>query len=85
MIHGGLWIGAERGDMLPPRPMRSLTGGWRSAAPRPAEIVRSQRSRIVVFLAARGARDVRVFGSVARGKAARGVQQSSSIHGAPST
>jgi len=35
--------------------------------PRPREVVRRERSRIVAFLTARGARDVRVFGSVARG------------------
>jgi uncharacterized protein len=35
---------------------------------RPREVVLRERSRIVGFLAARGARDVRVFGSVARGE-----------------
>lgn len=32
------------------------------------EIVRRERTRILAFLSARGARDVRVFGSVARGE-----------------
>lgn len=36
------------------------------AVPRSREIVRRERSRILAFLTARGARDVRLFGSVAR-------------------
>src|SRR5205823_1582738 len=35
---------------------------------RPRDVVRRERSRIMAFLAARGACDVRVFGSVARGE-----------------
>lgn len=35
---------------------------------RAREVVHRERSRIAAFLAARGARDVRVFGSVARGE-----------------
>jgi len=34
--------------------------------PRPGELVRRERAGIVAFLATRGARDVRIFGSVAR-------------------
>lgn len=37
-------------------------------ASRPHEVVLRERSRILAFLTARGARDVRVFGSVARGE-----------------
>lgn len=37
-------------------------------ASRPRDVVRRERSRIVAFLTERGARDVRVFGSVARGE-----------------
>jgi len=37
-------------------------------ASRPRDVLRRERSRIVAFLAARGAREVRVFGSVARGE-----------------
>lgn len=38
-----------------------------SETPPPREVVQRERSRIVAFLTARGARDVRIFGSVARG------------------
>lgn len=34
----------------------------------PGDVVRRERSRILAFLAARGARDIRLFGSVARGE-----------------
>lgn len=34
----------------------------------PREILRRERSRILTFLSARGARDVRIFGSLARGE-----------------
>lgn len=47
--------------------MRSLVP-MQEEASRPREVVRRERSRIVAFLKARGARDVRVFGSVARGE-----------------
>jgi hypothetical protein len=39
-----------------------------SETPPSREVVRRERSRIVAFLTARGARDVRVFGSIARGE-----------------
>lgn len=42
--------------------------GMSSEAPRPRDVVRRERSRIVAFLAARGASDVRIFGSIARGE-----------------
>ena len=50
-----------------PNVMRSWEA-MQEGASRPRDVVRRERSRIVAFLTERGARDVRVFGSVARGE-----------------
>jgi hypothetical protein len=46
----------------------AIIAAMRDEAKSPREIVRRERSRILTFLATRGARDVRIFGSLARGE-----------------
>jgi hypothetical protein len=40
---------------------------WTTSSQSPREVLRNERGRILSLLAERGARDVRVFGSLARG------------------